>query len=495
MHYLRFTIIILFLPYMLVSQNCLPGGIVFTSQSEVDAFPANYPGCSVVEGGITLSNNSNISNLDSLIQIIEIEGALSILNCDSLTSLEGLNNISIIGDSLYLFDNDGLIDLIGFNNLSIIEGNLRFHNNDELLSFTGINKLKEVKGNVVIHENNPIVNFIGFNQLELIDGNFEVLINDALINFEGLENLVCILGDFRISGNQHLVNFSGLYNLSKIGGDLEIYDNNQLSQVDALISLNSNNGEVLIAENNQLVNIYGLGHIDHTTITHLTIQNNSNLGLCAVPSVCNYLLIPTNPSVISGNSTGCNTRLQIESECTALPVVIEYFNASIWENIVLVDWKSSFEQNCEYYEVQRSTNVLDWKTIQKVEGVLFSYTPVDYQITDKAPLTGTNYYRLVQTDLNGIKHIYHKIVSVEITRPFEILIQPNPFSDYIMIWQPNSDFDDLQVIVFDLQGRIVFEGDIHDTDSEVALQFLPPGQYHLLISSGQNIRSFKVIKR
>jgi hypothetical protein len=35
---------------VLHAQSCLPEGITYTTQEQVDNFPANYPGCKVIEG-------------------------------------------------------------------------------------------------------------------------------------------------------------------------------------------------------------------------------------------------------------------------------------------------------------------------------------------------------------------------------------------------------------------------------------------------------------
>ncbi|MCB0616470.1 MAG: hypothetical protein KDC75_24290, partial [Phaeodactylibacter sp.] len=55
----------LFFSSLLAAQSCLPNGVVFTSQAQVDSFPLLYPGCSRVEGGVGI-NFTDITHLDSL---------------------------------------------------------------------------------------------------------------------------------------------------------------------------------------------------------------------------------------------------------------------------------------------------------------------------------------------------------------------------------------------------------------------------------------------
>jgi hypothetical protein len=60
----------------LSAQGCLPNGIYFTSQSQIDAFPADYPGCTQILGEVVIG--INITHLDSLSKIESIGGVLSI---------------------------------------------------------------------------------------------------------------------------------------------------------------------------------------------------------------------------------------------------------------------------------------------------------------------------------------------------------------------------------------------------------------------------------
>ncbi len=75
------------------SQPCLPEGITFTTQAQIDCFQVNYPGCTEIEGNVTISG-SDITNLNGLSVVTSIGGDLYIYYNDALTSLTGLNNIN-----------------------------------------------------------------------------------------------------------------------------------------------------------------------------------------------------------------------------------------------------------------------------------------------------------------------------------------------------------------------------------------------------------------
>ena len=71
----------------LISQSCLPEGIIFETQSQIDSFQINYPGCTDIEGHVNIQGD-NITGLDGL-NVLESVGGLRIWNVQNLNSLNG----------------------------------------------------------------------------------------------------------------------------------------------------------------------------------------------------------------------------------------------------------------------------------------------------------------------------------------------------------------------------------------------------------------------
>ena len=70
----KLTILIFALLIIEVSafaQPCLPGGITFSTQDQIDNFQTNYPNCTEIEGGVVIEG-SDITNLDGLNVITSI---------------------------------------------------------------------------------------------------------------------------------------------------------------------------------------------------------------------------------------------------------------------------------------------------------------------------------------------------------------------------------------------------------------------------------------
>jgi hypothetical protein len=123
------------------AQSCLPDGVTFTTQTQIDSFPIQYPNCTAIEGDVIIPYPNSISNFQGLNSITTIGGELLISDCEQLTNLDGLNNLQSIGGALSLIGNDNLIDLSAFQNLGSIGGGLTISWNDRLKSLSGIDSI------------------------------------------------------------------------------------------------------------------------------------------------------------------------------------------------------------------------------------------------------------------------------------------------------------------------------------------------------------------
>ncbi len=99
-----------------VCTTCLPEGIWFSTQMQIDSFSVNYPGCSGIEGFVVINGN-DISNLNGLASITNIAGSLSIYSNDDLTRLTPLKNLRSNGGHLCIYNNKKLNSLIGLDNI------------------------------------------------------------------------------------------------------------------------------------------------------------------------------------------------------------------------------------------------------------------------------------------------------------------------------------------------------------------------------------------
>jgi len=320
--------------YPMVGQ-CLPTGITFTSQSQIDDFPTDYPGCTEIGGTVFISGN--VSNLNGLAQITNIGGVLKISYTTTLTNLDGLNNLQS-AQSLLLEDNTSLQNIQALGNLTSLNRIVLMHN-ESLVTLSGLESITNIPMEINIQQNQALESLVGLQNLMNVGNSLSIYLNPQLGDLTGLESLTEIGSSLTIGENASLNTLQGLDNLSEIGQNFTLSMNPQLTTLANLLSLNSIAGDLLIhnqtnlinlnglenltniegflniSVNNELSNIEGVKNIDATTITQLQIFQNENLSECAVQSVCDFLnLNPTN-AVIDTNAQGCNSRIEVEDAC------------------------------------------------------------------------------------------------------------------------------------------------------------------------------------
>ncbi len=250
-----------------LSQACLCGGITFTSQSQIDNFQADNPGCMEIGGDVTIYG-SGITNLSGFSVLTSIGGNLNIGSFENggiprLTSLTGLNNLTSIGGNLGIKYNDALSSLTGLDRLNSIGGYLSIGWN-ALTSLTGMEGLAFIEGDLEIRNNYNLTSLTGLDNVTFIGGFIFIDNNIALNSLSGLQNLTSIAGDLYIGNNYLLTALSGMDNVTSIGGDLYIYFNGSLTSLTGLEGLTSI-GSIILQGNDALFSLTGLDNV--TSIT------------------------------------------------------------------------------------------------------------------------------------------------------------------------------------------------------------------------------------
>ncbi len=134
-----------------------------------------------------------------------------------------------------------------------------------------------------------------------------------------------------------------------------------------------------------------------------------------------------------------------------LPVELLEFTATENDNIVLLEWLTVTEINNDYFEIQRSSDGINFETIATIKGAGNSNSLIEYSNVDDSPFRGISYYRLKQVDFDG-KHSFSDIVAVKIINE-EITIRPNPTSGLLMI----DNLKDREIKIVDVTGKTIRE--------------------------------------
>ena len=279
-----------------LAQSCLPEGITFETQAQVDSFQILYPNCTEIEGDLIISGD-NITHLNGLNVLTTILGTLSIGDVNggnpALTNLTGLNNLNSIGGFLGIAFNNALTSLSGLEGLTNVGLYLGITYSNALTNLAGLESLNSIGGDLEIYDNSMLTSLSGLNNLISIGDNLLIEENDVLTSLSGLDNVISIGGYLLIDGNNTLTSLTGLDNVTSIGGYL------------------------LIDGNNTLTSLTGLDNIDASSISDLYIYDNVLLSTCEVLSVCEYLASPNGTIDIYDNATGCDNTQEVQDSCEA----------------------------------------------------------------------------------------------------------------------------------------------------------------------------------
>ncbi|AUD05216.1 endonuclease/exonuclease/phosphatase family protein [Spirosoma pollinicola] len=179
----------------------------------------------------------------------------------------------------------------------------------------------------------------------------------------------------------------------------------------------------------------------------------------------------------------------------ALPVRLSSFEAKAVGETVALSWATANETKSAYFDVERSTDAREFGAIGRVAAAGEAQSTKTYGLVDEHPLSGTNYYRLKQVDLDG-QTAYSKIVSVVIdnlTPAFEILGNP---TDNQAIRAAVRNLPNAVYHLTTLAGReITVQGQAQSDGSMLftTAQALSPGVYLLRANAGATRIVRKVI--
>ncbi|MCZ2299228.1 MAG: T9SS type A sorting domain-containing protein [Chitinophagales bacterium] len=259
------------------------------------------------------------------------------------------------------------------------------------------------------------------------------------------------LGNFKYDNQttyqQFQVNFSS-------NGAIYYVDDVSVIPLDS-ITLQADAGEdrVITAGDSVFIGSYTTG------LTNVVWYNSS--GNIIATNTAGFYVQPAASTfyVIEQNVCGQYSKDTVYITVGVVPLVIKNYELKIKNEGVVNKWITLNEINVSHFNVQRSSNGIEFNTIQQTAAKNNAYN--EYSITDAQPLNGVSYYRIEAVDKDG-KITYSKTEKVQIKIDKEQLtVFPNPATSVVNIVSPNIQ----QVIIYDVTGRIVFNRQLNGVDN------------------------------
>lgn len=209
-----------------------------------------------------------------------------------------------------------------------------------------------------------------------------------------------------------------------------------------------------------------------------------------------YLLLST------GKFSEFNPSYTPNIPSSPLPVRFLSFTAKASGENSELEWKTATEENAAYFEVQRSTDGVNFNTIKRIKASGNSLHTLSYRYTDlQASEAGKKlFYRIQEWDADGSTLLSNTetVYFIEnISVDAEVL--PNPFHNSFHIQFTETHPAQGVFRVYDVQGCCIIKQHVTTVkgrnDVEINTASLVPGIYFLERSLGENVDlRYKIIK-
>lgn len=188
-------------------------------------------------------------------------------------------------------------------------------------------------------------------------------------------------------------------------------------------------------------------------------------------------------------------------DCSILPVELAEFNAEYVadENVVDLSWITESERDNDRFEVERSTDGVNYEIINTIKGAGTTTNQTQYYTIDKNPSVGVNYYRLNQWDTDG-NGKYSEVRSVNILDDVYDLLSfyPNPTSGKTDVIFNSYSKEEVQLKVTSYAGELVVSMPIEAAPGgnkfSLDLSNIEGNVFFVTITTGNKVYSGKLVK-
>lgn len=151
---------------------------------------------------------------------------------------------------------------------------------------------------------------------------------------------------------------------------------------------------------------------------------------------------------------------------------------------VILTWQTTLDPNSDYFRVERSHDLRNWELLGKVTANDMTGL---YKFIDREPMSGLQYYRVVEIEVNG-NSFSSPTVSVD-WNEFKTHIFPNPVRDKIH-WHSGQGAN--KIILMNTMGSVLKEADFNQGIMDC--RELRAGLYYAKILGPQLTKIIPIVK-
>lgn len=144
-----------------------------------------------------------------------------------------------------------------------------------------------------------------------------------------------------------------------------------------------------------------------------------------------------------------------------LPVKLTSFTAINNNRNINLQWQTQYEQNSSHYNIQRSTDGINFTDVARVNAAGNSNIPLTYSHADLLLATLQNvptvFYRLQAVDIDGL-FAYSQVVAVHLNKTeIKLFVFPNPAKDVLQVQTGNGLTGHTILMITDTMGRQLYK--------------------------------------
>ncbi|MDQ3292709.1 MAG: T9SS type A sorting domain-containing protein, partial [Bacteroidota bacterium] len=194
--------------------------------------------------------------------------------------------------------------------------------------------------------------------------------------------------------------------------------------------------------------------------------------------------------------------LTVSDRNNPLPVELISFDVVKQGPNARLTWQTATEKNSLGFGIELSTDAKNFKEVGFVKSVNpNSNTIQNYEFIQRAALSGTVYYRLRQTDWNGVIQ-YFGPRAIQFGPVATAVVFPNPVSDRdaeITVQGGKITQEEVKITVTDALGKVVYKQteakNLTRNELKVNVRHLPAGVYVVTISTPTHSSQTKIVKQ
>jgi len=175
-----------------------------------------------------------------------------------------------------------------------------------------------------------------------------------------------------------------------------------------------------------------------------------------------------------------------------LPVKLINFDVQLHQNVAILNWETEWEVHNAYFAIEVSSDGRTFLQIGIQDGAHSNMGLRQYNFQYPIRRQGTYYFRLKQVDEDG-SFEYSPLRSVSF-KGMPVAVFPSlTYGDIYITWPLNSA---ASVFIYSLQGVLLFkELNVEGGYRQVSMRAMPSGVYVVIVETGNQQVTFKVLRK